>query len=184
MKLYRVFPYNANAAVDQPGGALFLPVGGFGRFDNATLYRAFYSSLEPEGAIIERFGDFDTWHPNNFFARIAAADEPLPLSIATYEADITIVNLARVEQLRELGVERVTEIVTRNRTSTQDLAARAFETLSDRAGLAWWSFHVPEWTNVMLWRSDGLQLLEAPQPLGVKHPLVIETAHMAHRQIG
>ncbi|HVA29058.1 MAG TPA: RES family NAD+ phosphorylase, partial [Candidatus Baltobacteraceae bacterium] len=172
MRLYRVFPHDPSAAQDEPGGALFIPNGGAGRFDNPKLYKAFYAALEPQCAIVETLGEIATWDDRDFMRaiRVDGTWKQIKLALATYEIDAKIVNLARIEQLAELGVTSVTEIVTRQRRVTQAVASLAFahDMFNEHAGLAWWSFYLPEWSNVMLWNSDAVTLAGAPETLNVK----------------
>lgn len=167
MKLYRVFPWDANAAVDTPGGALFAPIRGAGRFDNPELYRAFYLSLTPEAAVGERFSMLARWRKETFIER------GLPLSLATVDVpdDLPIIDLNRVSELTHHHISLVTTVATRERSVTQNLAAR-LHTIGDNAGLRWWSLYVPEWTNVIIWDQTRRTLAITPDPLSTSHPAV------------
>ncbi|MBI1790737.1 MAG: RES domain-containing protein, partial [Acidobacteria bacterium] len=61
--LYRVLPFLAAAAEDEPGGALYIPPQGGGRLDNPELYSVLYLSDAASGAIAEAFGRFPEWSP-------------------------------------------------------------------------------------------------------------------------
>ena len=184
MILYRVFPYHSSAAPTEPGGALFVPRGGDGRFDNPSLYRSFYTSLEPECAIAEHLGDYDVWRDVHLLQKINLYDNPLSLAIATYNIAANLVDLISVNKLQQQGVLRITEIATRHRKNTQALAGRLFNaSKAAHAGLQWWSFHLPEWTNVMLWDADNLTLAGAPEVLTLRHPWLVDAARTIHRTI-
>jgi hypothetical protein len=182
VKLYRVHPYDNSAAQDQPGGALFVPVGGHNRFDNPKLYHAFYASTDPAGAIIERLGDLDAWNADALLAP-KPARVPLPLALSEYEANVHLLDLANVSTLTHLAVARATTVVTRDRTATQALAAEAFQLhATDHHGLAWWSYYDPEIVNVILWTLADVNYLSST-PLAVTTPTLIATAARFHRKI-
>jgi hypothetical protein len=61
--LFRVFPYLAGCADDEPGGALYVPSQGGGRLDNPGTYSVLYLSDSAAGAIAEAFGRFPEWTP-------------------------------------------------------------------------------------------------------------------------
>lgn len=171
MRLYRVFPWDASAAADTFGGALFVPEGGSGRFDNPHAYRAFYASLSPEGAVGEAFAGFARWRPALFHRGEAR------YALATYEVPdaLEVADLDRVPELSALGIDRVREIVTRERAVTQALAGRIFAE-KRYAGLRWWSVYVPDWTNVALWNRKPLALAAEPEPLSIGHRAVADAA--------
>lgn len=184
MRLYRVFPYDSSALQNEPGGALFSPAGGHGRFDNPALYRAFYASLDPRGALMERFGESDVWDANTFIQPIGERARIVPLALATYDAPITLADLGLVDELRLLAVLRVTEVVSRNRSQTQSLAARAVRIhRTIHAGVCWWSYYAPELLNAMLWETGDVTLAARPDVLTPVHPLVVETARSMHRRL-
>ncbi|SPF47786.1 hypothetical protein SBA4_3770012 [Candidatus Sulfopaludibacter sp. SbA4] len=60
--LYRVFPYVATAAEEEPGSAVYVPPQGGGRLDNPGIYSILYLSDAPAGAIAEAFGRFPEWN--------------------------------------------------------------------------------------------------------------------------
>ncbi|MHB8152384.1 MAG: RES family NAD+ phosphorylase [Bacillati bacterium] len=192
MKLYRIFPYDPNAAEDHPGGALYLPHGGENRFDNPSLYRTLYLALQPEAAVMERFGTLTTWRPVTFTQRLSSIDHPVQLALGTYQSEATIADLCQVKTLVGCDVQQATDVVTRNRHRTQELATAIF-TKNRFHGLAWWSYYNPDWTNVALWapitdRDPGIghncTLIGKPEPLFLDHPLVADIATlMARRRI-
>lgn len=179
MRLFRVFPYDHDAAAGDPGGALFVPAGGKGRFDNPSLYRMLYTSTTAEGAVAETFGNLEAWRPGTFVRRIGS--KRVPFALAEFDVpDPRIIDLARIDMLEALEIEKVTDIVSRDRTRTQTLAAKIYDT-GTYQGLAWWSFYNPVWTNVGLWDRTGLKLVGDPQVLTVAHPGVVAAAQALPR---
>lgn len=177
MRLHRVFPWDERAAVDHPGGALFSPQGGTGRFDNPEMYRRLYCSRTPEAAVGERLGIFARWRPQHL------REGRLRLSLATFDVpDAPLADLDVVQTLVLNQIDRVTRIVTPDRAVTQPIAARIFE-LSLYAGLAWWSVYYPDWSNVMLWNANGASLAVDPEPLTIGHRAIVEASILMRRPI-
>jgi hypothetical protein len=177
VKLYRVFPWDENAAADQPGGALFSPPGGSGRFDNPELYRRLYCSRTAEAAVGDRLGVFARWRPEHL------CEGNFRLSLATLDVpDQPLADLDLVQTLVVNEIDRVTKIVARDRSVTQPIAARIFE-LSLYAGLVWWSVYYPDWSNVMLWSNAGVSLASEPEPLSIGHRAVAEASSLMRRPI-
>ncbi len=179
MRLFRVLPYDKNAAPNEKGGVLYIPGSTAGRIANPDLYRELYLSLEPEGAIAEAFGRLPIWHASDF---IRAGGRPMTL--ATYELpdDVRIFDLDSVKALASLGIERPSEVVVRNRKGTQRWARRIFER-GTYAGARWWSYYDPAWTSVGLWNSAGLCSTGSPEILDAGHRLIQEAARAIARQI-
>jgi hypothetical protein len=179
VNLFRVFPFDSNAAPNEKGGVLYPPGSTAGRIANPDLYRELYFSLQPEAAIAESLGRLPTWHPDDF-----SRANGHPLALATYELpdDAPIIDLNSVKVLATFGIERPSEIVTRNRKVSQKWARTIFEA-GRYIGARWWSFYSPDWTSVGLWNTVGLRLIGTPEPLRVEHPLVEKTAKKIVRQI-
>lgn len=176
MNLYRVFPWDARAAVNQPGGALFRPASSNGGFDNPDLYLGLYCARSPEAAVGERFGFLARWRSTTF------AQRGLPLSLAVVVASDTLplVDLDEVATLAAHSIRRASTIATRNRSVTQPIAARAFHR-GNSAGIAWWSPYVADWSNVLLWKPGPLTLASEPEPLSPSHRAVISAAALLPR---
>jgi hypothetical protein len=156
--LYRVFPFHADAAPEQPGGALYVPPQGAGRIDNPDLYSVLYLSDAAPGAIAEAFGRFPEWTP-----AILAGAPALPGSaraLATYETggDLRICDLDNARRLVSLRL-RPSEVVTRDYGRTRAWARGIYEQRA-WAGIRWWSFYDPQWGSVGLWNIAGLRLRE------------------------
>lgn len=179
MKLFRVFPFDSNAAPNEKGGVLYTPGSTAGRIANPDLYRELYLSLQPEAAIAETLGRLPTWHPDDF---LRANGNPLVL--ATYELpdDAPIIDLNSVKALAAFGIERPSEVVTRNRKITQSWARTIFER-PGYIGARWWSFYNPDWTSVGLWNTVELRVIGTPETLSAEHLLVQKTAKEIVRQI-
>ena len=179
MRFFRVFPFDPNAAPNERGGVLYAPGSTAGRIANPDLYRELYLSLEPEAAIAETLGRLPAWHPSDFLR--AGGNQ---LSLATYELpdDAPIIGLNSIDALAALGIERPSEIVTRNRKITQSWARTIFQSRR-YIGTRWWSFYNPDWTSVGLWNVSGLRPIEVPQALNSAHPLVRKAASEIVRQI-
>jgi hypothetical protein len=105
------------------------------------------------------------------------------LAVVEVPDDLNILDLDDPLVLAALGI-KPSQVVGRNPAATQDLALRVFrETTAGGerrwAGLSWWSFHRPFWTNVALWAAPGetlpLTVVEV-QPLSCGHDAIIESA--------
>lgn len=172
MLLYRVFPYSASAAEGEAGHPLYVhPDQGAGRFDNPSLYLAWYVSSEPSSAVGEVFGSLTHWSTSMFeFPLIPGARRAL----ATYRLsdDLPYVDLDDPQRLVELGV-RPSQVVERNRPFTQALAARLYEMQSYK-GIRWWSFHRPQWRVWCLW--EIAPVVETVDELSLEHPAVHDAA--------
>ncbi len=179
MKLFRVFPYEPNAAPNEKGGALFVPGSTAGRIANPDLYRELYLSLQPEAGIAEAFGRLSIWHPADF---VRAGGSPLALAAYELPDDAPIFDLDSVKALASLGIERPSEVVIRNRKITQRWARRIFER-GIHIGVRWWSYYDPAWTSVGLWNIADLCLIGGPDVLNAGHELVQTTAEAIVRQI-
>ena len=177
MRLYRVFPWDPSAASDQPGGALFIPGSSFGRWDNPKLFRGLYCAASPEGAIGERFGSLAVWRPATFRSPTAA------YAMATFEShDLALADLGHVPTLTKLGVQRVVNVVTQDRTVSQPLAAAVYH-LGTVHGINWWSAYFADWVNALVWDTSRLALIGEPEPLSVTHPAVVAAADKLPRSV-
>ena len=117
--------------------------------DNADLYRVLYVADRSAGAIAEAFGSFEMW-TSAMFGELPAIPSSVR-ALATYDlADsAAILNLDDAQALIEWGL-RPSEVVTRERRTTQAWARRIFN--SGRfSGVRWWSFYNPDWASLGLW---------------------------------
>jgi hypothetical protein len=178
--LYRVLPFLAKAAPDEPGGALYVPQQGGGRLDNPELYAVLYLSDAASGAVAEAFGRFPEWSP-----AILAGSPSLPGSlraIASYRLpdDAPLCDLDDPEQLRMLRL-RPSDVVSRDYERTRAWSRRIYE---QRAwvGVRWWSYYDPRWTSVGLWKLSRLSLKDV-RPLRLDDPALIEASRTIARRI-
>jgi len=190
MELFRVFPHDPSARPDQPGHPGYLHrAQSAGRWDNAHAYAAWYLSRSAAGAVGETFGNLGRWSSSMF-------DTPyLPSArraLAVFEVpdDLPILDLDDPAELARRSV-RPSQIVKRNTGFTQPLALGVFREQNPDgsrrwAGLSWWSFHRPIWTNVMLWETDRehppLSLLRIEQ-LDLAHPAIVDASAELARPI-
>lgn len=156
--LYRVFPFLAGSAGNEPGGAFYVPPPCGGRLDNPGMYSVLYLSDAAVGAIAEAFGRFPEWTP-----ALLAGSPSLPGSvraIARYSLPeaAALCNLDDPEQLRDLGL-RPSEVVSRDYGSTREWARRIYQR-NAWIGVRWWSYYDPRWASIGLWRFDRLALEE------------------------
>jgi hypothetical protein len=176
--VYRVFPYDAAAALDAPGGALYVPPGGANRIDNPDLYRVLYVAERPEAAIAETFGRLPIWRAASF---VHANGNPYAL--ATFEApNLALCDLDDVAVLQEIGVRHPSHVVRRDRAETQSIARHVYEQ-QRYAGLRWWCYYSPEWGVMGLWEYSRVRLTEPPRILTVKSEPVQGAAAEIVRQV-
>jgi hypothetical protein len=179
VKLYRVFPYDKSVAPSERGGALFVPPGGHNRIDNPDLYRVLYAAANPEAAVAESFGRLPIWTPETF---VTASGHPYALATFEVANDIAILSLDDIDALRELGITRPSNVVTRDRTKTQSWARAIYES-GRYAGVSWWSYYGPDWTVLGLWDRTTVQLFDTPRSITSTTDVVQETATAIVRQI-
>ncbi len=188
MLLYRIFFHRPGVRVGAPGHATYLYTPQLkGRWDNADLYRSWYLSTSPEGAAGETFGNLPVWTSDMF-------DVPTGFrrALATFSVpeDLPLFSLDDAANLLRLNM-RPSQVVTRNAPYTQKVAARLFAERSadgDRswAGLTWWSYHRPNWTNVFLWSAEGApaQLtLQTVEELTIETPAIRDAAAALSRPL-
>lgn len=188
MLLHRVFVYDPTAARGESGHPTYLhrPQGA-SRWDNPSLYDAWYLSPAAEGAVGETFGNLATWSADMF-----KHSTGMRRALATFSVpdDLSIFDFDDATNLQYVGM-RPSQVVIRNKAFTQGKAASLFaEAHHDGsrrwAGVSWWSFHRPSWRNVMVWgtASDPAPLtLETVQVLSMSSSAVIEAARALFRPI-
>ena len=176
MTVYRAFPWDASAADDKSGGALFVATSSKNRISNPDLYSEIYVADSAEAAVAEALGDLVVWRPATF----TRAGQTL--AIGTYDlADRGIFDLDDIAALHGLGVKRPSRIVTPDRLTTQEWARRIFER-KRYAGAGWWSHYNADWRVYGIWDPDALRLSARPEPLSIEHPAVIEAATAISKQ--
>jgi hypothetical protein len=177
MKLYRVFPFDAEARPSEPGGALFAPYGGNGRIANPNLYRELYVSSTAVGALSEAFGRLDTWTSAMF------AGGSGPAALASYE----LPDQAEICELDNAGPLlaydlRPSDVVARERSVTQAWATRIYQS-GKWIGIAWWSGYDSRWRSLGIWNRRQLRLIGGPELLSVDHAAVREAAALLPRRL-
>ncbi len=181
--VYRAFPHLSQARPGESGHPLYLyKPQGKGRADNPREYDAWYFAMTPEAAVGEVRGDLVVWRNDSFSCpflpggRYALGRFHLP-------DDIPLLNLDDARNLLDRGL-RPTQVVARNRPTTQSMALNVFrESNADGsrkwAGLRWWSFQRPHWTVLVIWVAPGEdtphRFMDA-QDLDLAHPAVMDAA--------
>ena len=107
-----------------------------------------------------------------------------PYALATFDApeNTVIYDMNDVDALRTVGITRPTDVVTRDRKTTQAWARAIFQR-GGFDGVAWWSFYEPAWQIAGLWRHDRIAVSRTPEVLSVFNTDVLEAAAALVRQI-
>ena len=173
----------------RPGHPLYVARArqGAGRFDNPAHYAALYASQQPDGAVGEILGN----HTRVREAMFHWQGRPeLRRRLVTLEVDqAVLLDLDDAEVLTRLAL-RPSDVVRRNRDVTRRLALRRYLSRDEtgEVGLCWWSYHHPDWRQVMLWSQDGdawfshVEVVEIAD-LDVQHPDVVVAAETLRRPI-
>jgi len=179
LTVYRVFPFDPSAAVNQLGGALFVPRSlGLWRIDNPDLYDVFYVSNQPEGAVAEAFGRYSVWRAETF---VSAVGHSFALARYKTPGDVTAIDLDDAQELVSLHL-KPSNVVSRDRTKTQQWARRIY--LSNRGiGIGWWSYYDPDVHSFGLWDVSSLTVDGDPTSLNLGHPDVVATAKRINRSL-
>ncbi len=173
MTVYRVFPFDVTQSRDEdPGGALFVPRGGYGRIDTPESYRMFNVASSAEAAITESFGCFTEWSAD-MLHHVALG---LPFGIAAYDlsSPAKILDLNAPSALAELQL-RPSDIVVRDMIKTQAWAMRIFA-LGGHDGISWWSFYGGQWSCFGIWEMSVLSVHDRPRVLTMEEPSLIASA--------
>jgi hypothetical protein len=133
---------------------LHRPGQGHGRLDNPAHYDCWYFTTTPEGAVGEAFGNLMEWEPGMFDIPSMPGGRR---DLATYDIpdDMNILDLDDSGALAKRNL-RPTQVISRNRSTTQDWALEIFREHRDGggpkwAGVKWWSFHRPQWPILGIW---------------------------------
>ena len=178
MRLYRVFPFDAEAKPSEPGGALFAPPGGAGRIANPKLYAELYISSSVAGALSEAFGRFDTWTEKMLALRDRSC------ALATYELPDDRADVCDLDNAARLLAYdlRPSEVGARDRNVTRAWAERIYRS-GKWTGISWWSRYDSRWRSFALWNCKFLRLTELPEPLTIRHAAVREAAELLPRRL-
>jgi len=163
------------------------------RASNVGRYREWYFALEESGAVAEAFGDFPEWSEEMFiYPKLPGSRRALGRYLIPDSTPL--LDLDDAKNLWERGL-RPTQVVTRNRSVTQEWSLRIFEernTAGQRrwSGVRWWSVHRPQWRTVAYWghQKDGSWEAWTPEFLKVEelsldHPAVVDAARELNKPI-
>lgn len=173
----------------EPGHPLYVARSrqGAGRFDNPAHYAALYASRQPDGAVGEILGNHSEVRDALF---VWEGRPDLRRHLVTLAVDdARLLDLDDAGTLAELGL-RPSDVVRRNRDVTRKLALRRYLIREEtgEAGLSWWSYHHPDWTQVMLWSGDGdawfdhVEVTDTTE-LDITHPDVVVAAEALRRPL-
>jgi hypothetical protein len=154
------------------------PTQGYGRWDNADLYSALYTSQHAPGAIGETFAHLTTWSASMLeFPSISAVR-----ALAVYSVDEERFPLLDLDDAAALlhRALRPTDVVMRNRPRTQAIARQAHAE-ARWSGIGWWSMHRPQWALHCWWNLAGFEL-EAVEDLR-GHPALRDAARTLAKPI-
>lgn len=183
MIVYRVFPRHPSAAPGEPGHPDFLyRPQGRGRLDNPGHYDLWYFAVVPECAIGEVFGDLSEWVGDMFHVPYLPGSRR---ALGRFEIpdDLSVLDLDDANALLVRGL-RPTQVVARNRATTQGWALRIFEESNDDgsrkwAGVRWWSFQRPQWPVLGMWVAPGetsAHRIVGVDRLDLTHPSIVDAA--------
>jgi hypothetical protein len=104
-------------------------------------------------------------------------------ALATYEIAESrpLCNLDDAAVLQE-NLLRPSRVVTRDRTVTQNWATTIYRSRRF-AGVAWWSYHEPDWKSLGIWDLSAVTLLEAPRILRLTDAAVGDAARTICRRL-
>jgi hypothetical protein len=95
---------------------------------------------------------------------------------------LPVFDLNDIDALKSIGVTRPTDVVTRDRATTQAWARVIFA--GDRhAGASWWSYYEPDWPVLGLWDRRLLKLGEPPLIITSTSSVVQDAAAAIVRQV-
>jgi hypothetical protein len=179
VSLYRVFPFIASVAPDEPGGALYVPPQGGGRLDNPGVYSILYLSDAPAGAIAEAFGRFPEWNEAILEGPPSLPGSARALARFHLPDDAPICNLDDPALLQTLGL-RPSDIVTRDYARSREWARRIYQ--QERwLGARWWSYYDSQWASFGLWDISRLKLEDVRLPRLDDPALVAASRTIARR---
>ena len=177
MRLWRVFPWDAEAVPGSRGHPLWIPrtLQGAGRHDNPELYGVMYLSEHPTAAVAETIAHLRGQVLDD--ADLERGGLRLALSgvDAAIEGRLWDLDDPRVLLERRL---RPSVVATRVRQKTRAWAADLFRARPRRDGIRWWSTLEATWMHVTLFHRALPRVEPAglPEPLRVSHTAVREAA--------
>ncbi len=177
MRLWRVFPWDAEAGPGSRGHPLWIPrsLQGAGRHDNPELYGAIYLSERPAAAVAETIAHLRGQALDDADLERAGLRLALVGLEASVDGRLWDLDEARVLMERRL---RPSVVATRVRRTTRRWAAELFRARPWRDGIRWWSTLEAAWMHVTLF-DRALRRIEPagpPEPLRLAHVAVREAA--------
>ncbi|MGH2653324.1 MAG: RES family NAD+ phosphorylase [Actinomycetota bacterium] len=182
--LYRVFPLEAGAALQEEGGPLHVAraLQGGGRHDNPGRFGILYASRSPESVVAEQIRRFRA-------RRITPAHfrrEGRPMALAAID-DGSLEPLLDLDDPRNLAARdlRPSGVATGKRRATRRMAVQLYE--EGPAGFEWWSTIEASWINVTLFADRALERLRLaadPEPLTLDHGAVRAAADVVGVELG
>ena len=99
------------------------------------------------------------------------------MAVFSVPDDLAVFNFDDAANLQRVGM-RPSDVVIRNKAVTQRRAASLFEERNADGshrwqGLQWWSYHHPQWANLMLWETR-----DSPAPLTLKRVEQLELTNI------
>jgi hypothetical protein len=176
--LWRSFPWNPDAAENQPFSAVFVsPAQGLGRFDRPeNPAGVVYLAETPDHAIGEWIARFRGRSITEAHLKRNGVRRGLVRLKALPEIWEGIADLCDPKELDRHGMTP-DSLAMRDRTVTQGIAARLFE--RGQTGLRWWSAHFGDWHTVVLFRErlpvDGLDY-GVPEAVDLATPALLRAA--------
>lgn len=177
-RLWRVFPWDPEAAPGEPFSSSYLPpIQGKGRFDLPGVPAGvLYLAESPEHAVGEAIQHYRGHDLRE--ADLLVVGRALALVRVSVPPNVLArtVDLCDPEVLVREGL-RPDRLAARDRTSTQRIAADLHR--AGHAGLRWWSALAGDWHTIVLFRDRLAEwpVHDAPERLTVDHPAVGEAAH-------
>lgn len=183
LTLWRVFPWDRDAAEGAPFSPSFVPEPtGRGRFDlPPRLSPVLYLAESPEHAVAEflhpwRGRSIDDRHLIRAGRRLAAVE------VRWHASAADVVDLCDRAVLTRLAVPP-DRIASRHRVVTQPIAQRVWE--DGAAGLRWWSRFWGDWHTAVVFTgrasvagSRADVRFGGPEPLQLDSPAVVEAADL------
>lgn len=175
--LYRVAPYDHDAAAGEPGHPLFVPPDQRnGRIDNPDWYTARYFAEDPIAAIAEAFASRTSWRSEMFLSKRAPNARR---ALLRFDVDARVIDLDDPAMMLRRRL-RGSDVATPVRKRSQAWALRIFED-GGFDGIRWWSVRDARWGVLGLWITP-LDVTEV-EPLSPAHPLVAEAAERLGRPL-
>jgi RES domain-containing protein len=182
VRVYRVFPYDPNAALQKPGGVLHVPAQGMGRIDNPLFYTTRYVSDSPAGACAEAFnyGRYRRRWSDAMFRGLRNLPQTRRALAVINLGDVPICDLNDPHELVAQAL-RPSAVITRDYEQSRAWALRLFQA-NRWSGVKWWSYHDARWASIGLWDAAVISVVTVEQ-LNLQHDGIVEAADVLDIQI-